>query len=89
MCGKISLYDLKREIINRNLNYDGQLLPKFMDDMDEYMRCLDIIAETNHIEIVEDEKIDYDAITSRTVVVDSDEIDGLSGDDDQQDSPMF
>jgi len=85
MCGKISLYDLKREIICSNLNYDYQLLPKFMDDMDEYMRCLDVIAETNHIEIVEEEKIDYDAITSNTVVIDSDEIDGLSGDDDPQD----
>ena len=24
-----------------------------MEDMDEYMRCLDVIAETNHIEAVE------------------------------------
>ena len=24
-----------------------------MDDMDEYMRCLDIIAETNHIQPIE------------------------------------
>ena len=85
MCGKISLYDLKREIIYSNLNYSGQLLPKFMDDMGEYMRCLDIIAETNHIQIVEEEKIDYDAIISNTVVMDSDEIDGLSGEDDPHD----
>ena len=32
------------------LNYDGLVLPSFMNDMDEYMRCLDLIAETNHIE---------------------------------------
>lgn len=49
MCGKISLYDLDREAIYSILNYEGQLLPPFMADMDEYMRCLDVIAETNHI----------------------------------------
>jgi len=26
------------------------MLPPFMYDMEEYMRCLDVIAETNHIE---------------------------------------
>ena len=32
------------------LNYEGQLLPPFMYDMEEYMACLDVIAECNHIE---------------------------------------
>ena len=32
------------------LNYEGLILPPFMSDMEEYMRCLDVIAETNHIE---------------------------------------
>ena len=27
-----------------------------MDDMGEYMRCLDVIAETNHIETIESEE---------------------------------
>ena len=35
------------------LNYEGLKLPKFMHDMDEYMRCLDVIAETNHIDALE------------------------------------
>jgi len=30
-----------------------------MKDMDEYMRCLDVIAETNHIEDADDDE-DYD-----------------------------
>ena len=35
------------------LNYEGIILPAFMHDMDEYMRCLDTIAATNHIETIE------------------------------------
>jgi len=50
LCGKISLVDLKRDEISSILNYEELILPSFMDDMDEYMRCLDLIAETNHIE---------------------------------------
>lgn len=38
------------------LNYEGLKLPLFMHDMDEYMRCLDVIAETNHIETTEPEE---------------------------------
>ena len=54
-----------------------------MDNMDEYMVCLDVIAQTNHIEAIEDDRIDYDAITSNTVIVDSDDQDAaLSGEDD-------
>lgn len=49
LCGKISLYDYDREAIQSILNYEGQLLPPFMEDMDEYHRCLDVIADTNHI----------------------------------------
>ena len=30
-------------------------LEDFMEDMDEYFRCLDIIADTNHIETIEPE----------------------------------
>lgn len=49
MSGKISLRDLQRQEIYEQINFDNQLLPKFMDDMEEYMRCLDVIAECNHI----------------------------------------
>ena len=31
------------------LNYEGQILPPFMADMDEYFRCLDEIGKCNHI----------------------------------------
>jgi hypothetical protein len=49
MSGKISLRDLQRQEIYEQINFENQLLPKFMDDMEEYMRCLDVIAECNHI----------------------------------------
>lgn len=41
LCGKLSLFDYDREDIQSILNYEGQLLPPFMEDMEEYMRCLD------------------------------------------------
>jgi len=50
LCGKLSLFDYDREDIHSMLNYEGQLLPPFMAEMDEYMRCLDEIAKTNHID---------------------------------------
>jgi len=56
LCGKISLKDLKRYAISSILNYEGLKLPLFMHDMDEYMRCLDVIAETNHIETMQPEE---------------------------------
>lgn len=57
LCGKISLRDLKRDSISRMLNYEGLKLPSFMHDMDEYLRCLDVIAETNHIEAIYPEQL--------------------------------
>lgn len=50
LCGKISLFDYYRDDIQSILVYEGQLLPPFMADMDEYMACLDEIALTNHID---------------------------------------
>ena len=44
---------MKRDEITSILNYENQLLPPFMEDMEDYMRCLDEIAVTNHIEEVE------------------------------------
>lgn len=55
LAGKISLQDIVRPEIYSILNYEGQLLPSFMDDMEEYMRCLDEIAKTNHIDEVDEE----------------------------------
>ena len=49
MCGKISMQDIDRTEIYELLNYEDQLLPPFMEDMDEYMKCLDEIAKVNHI----------------------------------------
>ena len=40
---------MKREAIYGILNYENQLLPPFMEDMEEYQRCLDVIADCNHI----------------------------------------
>lgn len=31
------------------LVYEGQILPPFMEDMEEYARCLDEIGKCNHI----------------------------------------
>lgn len=42
--------DVKRQVIERRIKKEGILLPKFMEDMDEYMRALDIIAKTNFID---------------------------------------
>jgi len=33
----------------RLLVYEDQLLPPFMEDMEEYKRCLDVIGKCNHI----------------------------------------
>lgn len=49
LCGKISLEDYHREQIYGILNYEGQILPPFMQEMDEYLRCLDEIGKCNHI----------------------------------------
>jgi len=50
LCGKISLFDYDREDIYSILNYENQLLPPFMEDMEKYIGCLDAIAQTNHID---------------------------------------
>jgi hypothetical protein len=49
-CGKLSIDDLKRQAIEKRLKKDNILLPKFMDDMENYMRTLDVIARTNCID---------------------------------------
>lgn len=51
MCGKISLEDLKKPTINKKLNKEEILLPPFMENMEDYMKALDVIADANHIEL--------------------------------------
>lgn len=43
--------DMKRPKIINGLKKDKNLIPPFMEDFDSYMRALDIIAETNHIDL--------------------------------------
>mmetsp|Transcript_10298 Transcript_10298/g.10285 ORF Transcript_10298/g.10285 Transcript_10298/m.10285 type:complete len:120 (-) Transcript_10298:37-396(-) len=49
-CGKLSLDDLKKQQIEKRLKKEGILLPKFMQNMEEYMKALDVIATVNHID---------------------------------------
>ena len=49
-CGKLSLEDLKRPMIEKRIKKDGGLiLPTFMQNMDEYNKSLEIIAKTNFV----------------------------------------
>jgi hypothetical protein len=50
-CGKISLDDLKRPAIYNKLKKEKNLIAPVMEDMEQYMLALDIIAETNHIDL--------------------------------------
>jgi hypothetical protein len=49
-CGKLNLDDLKRPLIEKRLKKENILLPTFMQNMEEYMNALDVIAFVNHIE---------------------------------------
>lgn len=49
-CGKLSLEDMKKPIIEKKIKKEGILLPTFMSNMDEYMKALDVIAKTNFID---------------------------------------
>lgn len=49
-CGKLSLDDLKRPMIEKRLKKEGGLIfPTFMQTMEEYNKSLEIIAKTNFI----------------------------------------
>ena len=54
LCGKISLDDLARPEISSLLNFEGILLPPFMEDMVEYSYSLEEIAKCNHIASLEE-----------------------------------
>lgn len=52
--GKISLEDLRKPKIQKVLNKENIKLPTFVSDMPKYMSALDIIAKTNHIDMLDD-----------------------------------
>ena len=53
--GKISLDDLRKPKIQKVLNKEGIKLPDFVSDMPKYMSALDVIARTNHIDMVDEQ----------------------------------
>ena len=48
--GKLSLEDLKRPEIYKRIKKEDLILPRFMDDMEEYMKGLNLMAKTNFID---------------------------------------
>ena len=50
MCGKISIEELRRPVIERRLKKENILIPTFMINMENYMKALDIIAKTNFVD---------------------------------------
>jgi len=49
-CGKLSLDDLQKPIIEKRLRKEQILLPPIMNDMEVYHKALDVIAKVNHID---------------------------------------
>lgn len=47
---KLNLEDLKRPKIMKALKKDGLVLPKFVENPDDYVKCLDVIAKHNFID---------------------------------------
>ena len=47
---KISFDDLKRSQVQDIIVSEGLIMPPFLYDMDDYMRCLEKIKETNYID---------------------------------------
>ena len=48
--GKLSLEDFKRPEIYKRIKKELIMIPRFMDDMGEYMKALNLIAKTNFID---------------------------------------
>ena len=47
---KLNIEDLKRPKIMKKLKKDELVLPKFVEDVESYVKALDIIAKDNFIE---------------------------------------
>jgi len=50
MCGKLSIDEARRPMIERRLKKESILEPPFMQDYQKYLKALDIIAKTNFID---------------------------------------
>lgn len=46
---KFNLDDLKRPKLMKKLKKDDIVLPKFVEDVDSYIKCLDVIAKHNFV----------------------------------------
>lgn len=42
--------DLKRPRLMKKLKLDRVVLPKFVENVDEYIKCLDVIAKHNFVD---------------------------------------
>ena len=47
---KLNIEDLNRPRLMKKLKKADLVLPKFLDDVEEYKRCLDVIAKHNFID---------------------------------------
>ena len=47
---KLNLEDLKRPKIMKKLRKDDLVMPKFVQDVETYMKCLDVIAKHNFVD---------------------------------------
>jgi hypothetical protein len=47
---KFNIEDLKRPKLMKKLIKDNIVLPKFVENVEEYVKCLDIIAKHNFLE---------------------------------------
>lgn len=47
---KLNLEDLKRTKLMKKMKTDDVVLPKFVEDADDYVRRLDVIAKHNFID---------------------------------------
>lgn len=47
---KFNLGDLKRPRLMKKLKLDRVVLPKFVENVDEYIKCLDVIAKHNFVD---------------------------------------
>lgn len=47
---KLNLEDLKRPKIMKSLKKDDIVLPKFVQNVESYVKCLDVIAKHNFVE---------------------------------------
>ena len=47
---KLNMEDLKRPKLMKKLRKDDIVLPKFVENVEEYVKCLDVIAKHNFVD---------------------------------------